>query len=251
MTEPTIIFENEFVVVVNKPVGLLVHTDGRDANKTLVDWFLDHYPQGRGVGESADLADGSLLERSGIVHRLDRETSGVMILAKNQATYEALKDEFHNRQIYKEYRAFVYGWMKDKRGNINRPIGRSRHGPRRRSAERGSVGKQRSAITDWQLLKQGTYGAKAERFAYLKLVPKTGRTHQLRAHLKAIHRPIVGDELYAPSSLRAGSNLDIDRLALHAHCLEIKLPNLDQQSFTAPIPQIFTTTLKRMEIIDE
>ena len=203
------------------------------------------------MGEPANLADGSPLERSGIIHRLDRETSGVMILAKTQTTYEALKAEFHNKHTYKEYRAFVYGWMKDKRGNINRPIGRSRRDPRRRSAERGSVGRQRSAITDWQLLKQGTYGAKAERFAYLKLVPKTGRTHQLRAHLKAAHRPIVGDELYAPASLRAGSNLDIDRLALHAYRLEIKLPNLDRQSFTAPIPPIFTTALERIQMIAE
>ena len=91
-----------------------------------------------------------------------------MILAKTEAAYQLLKTEFHDRHVYKEYRAFVYGWMKDKRGSINRPIGRSRRNPRRRSAERGSVGKQRPAMTDWELLKQGVCGPEAERFTYLK-----------------------------------------------------------------------------------
>ena len=169
-----------------------------------------------------------------------------MILAKTDDAYRWLKAEFQSRRVYKEYQAIVYGWMKDKRGSINRPIGRSKRDSRRRSAERGAAGKLRSATTDWELLKQGTYGPGAERFAYLKLVPKTGRTHQLRAHLKAIDRPIVGDGLYAQAPLRAGSNLDLDRLALHAHRLEISLPDSSKHEFISPLPEILATAVARI-----
>ncbi len=239
MTDPEIIFETESVLVINKPAGLLVHANGQNTDRTVADWLLDYYPPSRGVGEVGRLADGSPFERSGIVHRLDRETSGVMILAKTEAAYCLLKAEFHERRAYKEYRAFVYGFMTDKRGVIDRPIGRSRRDSRRRSAERGAAGKCRPATTDWDLLKQGDGGTNAERFAYLKLVTKTGRTHQLRVHLKSINRPIVGDELYAPAKLRAGSDLGIDRLALHAYRLEIMLPNgIGTKSLVAPLPSV-------------
>ena len=246
MTNLEIIFETESVLVINKPAGLLVHADKQSTDWTVVDWLLDYYPQSQGVGEEERLPDGSLLERSGIVHRLDRETSGVMILAKTQAAYQLLKAEFHERRAYKEYRAFVYGFMAEKRGVIDRPIGRSRRDPRRRSAQRGATGNCRPAITDWELLKQGFDGTQAERFAYLKLVPKTGRTHQLRAHLKAIDRPIVGDGLYAPASLRAGNNLSINRLALHAYRLEIMLPDSEPKSFVAPLPTVLIEAEERI-----
>ena len=246
MTNIPIIFENESVVVIDKPAGILVHTDGQSTDQTVVDWFLNHCPDSRGVGESASLPDGLPLERSGVVHRLDRETSGVMILVKTDDAYRCLKEEFRARRVYKEYHTIVYGWMKEKRGNINRPIGRSRRDSRCRSAQRGAAGKLRSATTDWELLKQGTYGPEAEHFAYLKLIPQTGRTHQLRAHLKAIDRPIVGDGLYAPAALRAGSNLDLDRLALHAHCLELSLPHSGKHEFVSPLPAMLTDAVLRI-----
>lgn len=230
---PAILYEDNGVLVIDKPAGLIVHDSGRTEGETVVDWFIQYAPEAKGVGESQTLQDGTRIERHGIVHRLDRETSGVMVLAKTQAAHAHLKKQFHDRLVKKEYRAFVYGVMKERQGTIARPIGRSASDPRRRSAEKGSKGLRRGAVTDWELLTQN------DAYAYLKLLPTTGRTHQLRVHLKAISRPIVGDILYAPTHLLESDNLGIDRLALHAHVLTLELPSGEQKTFTAPLPGSF------------
>ena len=232
--EPTILYESDDVLVIDKPVGLLVHADGKTDATTVVDWFIAQHPEAKGVGEQAADQAGNELDRSGIVHRLDRETSGVMILAKNQKAYEHLKYQFHERLVLKEYRALVYGRINDRWGTINRPIGRSVKDHRRRSAERGAKGVLREAITDFERIGMGEYND--EPFSYVKLFPKTGRTHQLRAHLRAIDRPIVGDALYAAHLAERSNHLDLDRLALHAHILEIMLPNKQTERFIAPVP---------------
>ncbi len=235
--EPEVLFENESLVVINKPIGWLVHEDGKTEAPTVVEWFLSRTPEVKGVGEPAKAQDGQELERSGVVHRLDKETSGVMVLAKTQDVYQWLKDKFQNREIHKEYRAFVYGRIHDRWGTINRPIGRSSKDSRIRSAMPGAKGNLREAITDFERIGVGEHDG--ESFSYLKLLPKTGRTHQLRAHLRALDRPIVGDQLYADYKIKDSNNLGIDRLALHAHILEWSLPNGDQQRFIAPVPLIF------------
>jgi len=232
--EPTVLYESDDVVVIDKPVGLLVHADGKTEATTVVDWFLARCPEAKGVGEQANDQVGNELDRSGIVHRLDRETSGVMILAKNQKAYEHLKYQFHERLVLKEYRALVYGRINDRWGTINRPIGRSVKDYRRRSAERGAKGVLREAITDFERIGMGEFND--EPFSYIKLFPKTGRTHQLRAHLRAIDRPIVGDTLYAAHLQERSNHLDLDRLALHAHVLEIMLPDKQTERFIAPVP---------------
>jgi len=232
--EPTILYESDDVLVIDKPVGLLVHADGKTEDTTVVDWFLARTPDADGVGEQANDQAGNELNRSGIVHRLDRETSGVMILAKNQIAYEHLKYQFHERLVLKEYRALVYGRINDRWGTINRPIGRSVKDHRRRSAERGAKGVLREAITDFERIGMGEFND--EPFSYVKLFPKTGRTHQLRAHLRAIDRPIVGDGLYASHLKERSNHLDLDRLALHAHILEIMLPSKQTERFIAPVP---------------
>jgi 23S rRNA pseudouridine1911/1915/1917 synthase len=232
--EPTILHESDDVIVIDKPVGLLVHADGKTDAPTVVDWFLARCPESQGVGEQANDQAGNELDRSGIVHRLDRETSGVMILAKNQKAYEHLKYQFHERLVLKEYRALVYGRINDRWGTINRPIGRSVKDYRRRSAERGAKGVLREAITDFERIGMGEFND--EPFSYIKLFPKTGRTHQLRAHLRAIDRPIVGDTLYAAHLQERSNHLDLDRLALHAHVLEIMLPDKQTERFIAPVP---------------
>ncbi|MCB9810650.1 MAG: RluA family pseudouridine synthase [Candidatus Nomurabacteria bacterium] len=235
---PEIIYEDDEVLVINKPYGLLVHEDWQSGPEgTVVDWFLSQVPGAKGVGEETLKPDGSKLERSGIVHRLDRETSGVMILAKTQKAHAFLKAQFHDRLAKKEYRAFVYGRIHDKWGTINRPIGRSAKDFKKRSAERGAKGVLREAITHFERIGVGEY--KDEAFSYLKLMPQTGRTHQLRVHLKAIDRPIVGDKLYADKKITVSNNLELDRLALHAHILDIVLPNEERQRFIAPIPPEF------------
>ena len=241
---PEILFENESVLVVNKPVGLLVHADGKTTDSTLVDWFVAYCPAAQGVGESATDREGNELDRSGVVHRLDRETSGVLILAKTQVAYEHLKQQFQDRLVHKEYRALVHGRINDRWGTINRPIGRSVKDHRRRSAERGAKGVLREAITEFERIGMGEY--QDEPFSYVKLFPKTGRTHQLRAHLRAIDRPIVGDDLYAAHLKERSNHLMMERMALHAHILELALPDGEQERFIAPVPQAIEEGAERI-----
>jgi 23S rRNA pseudouridine1911/1915/1917 synthase len=228
-----IIYENDDMIVVNKPSGIMVHGDGKSGNSTIVDWFLARTPLARGVGEPGLTQDGIPLERSGVVHRLDRETSGTLVLAKTQEAFLYLKAQFHDRKIRKEYRAFVYGNMKEKWGTVNRPIGRSAKDFRLRSAERGARGTLREATTDWELIGQ------SKTHAYLKILPKTGRTHQIRVHMKAIGHPVVCDSLYAPKETKEKDNLGFDRLALHAYSLRLVNPRGEDQTFIAPFQQDF------------
>ncbi len=237
----SVIYEDADVVVINKPEGVLVHEDGEEVQEggreTVTEWLLDHVPEARGVGEPGVGKDGTPLERSGVVHRLDRETSGVLILAKTQQAFEYLKHQFQSRAVEKEYRAFVYGTLKERWGRIERPIGRSAKDFRLRSAQRGARGTLREAVTDWELVGQTTT------HAYLKVFPKTGRTHQIRVHLKAINHPIVCDHLYAPNQ---PCNLGFTRLALHAHALGITLPSGEAKRFVAPLPQVFIDAVDAM-----
>lgn len=239
-----ILFENDDVVVVNKPAGIAVHADGRSDTPTVVDWLLAHTPIARGVGEMQMSQDGKSLERSGVVHRLDTDTSGVLMLAKTQDSFTHLKAQFHDRLAKKAYRAFVYGAMKEQWGMIDRKIGRSARDFRLRSAQRGAKGTLRDAVTDWECIKTGEYDG--ERFSELRLVPKTGRTHQLRVHLKAIDRPIVCDPLYANTQPQNSNNLGLNRLALHAHQLTIVLPDGTEQTFKAPLPDAFVAAANRI-----
>jgi 23S rRNA pseudouridine1911/1915/1917 synthase len=246
MAEPVVLFEDSSVLVVSKPYGMLVHEDwGSGSEGTLVDWFLKKVPSAKGVGEQTVTAQGKVLERSGVVHRLDRETSGVMVLAKTAEAHAHLKAQFHDRLAKKEYRAFVYGRMHDRWGTIDRPIGRSAQDFKLRSAQRGARGTLRPAVTDWERIASGEYNG--EIFSYLKLIPKTGRTHQLRVHLKANDRPIVQDPLYSGKLRLQSNNLGLDRLALHAHVLEIELPSGQVERFIAPVPHEFELAAERLE----
>ena len=241
LDETCILFEDETILVINKPSGIIVHSDGRNRETSVVDWFLTRVPEARGVGEPGFSPQGVLLERSGVVHRIDRETSGVLVLAKTQSAFEHLKHQFHDHLVRKEYRAFVYGTMKEQWGTIDRPIGRSATDFRLRSAQRGARGMLRPAITNWELIGQN------ETCAYLRLFPKTGRTHQLRVHLKAIGRPILMDPLYAPEQLRKGENLEFSRLALHAYSLRINNPSGEEMTYIAPFPLDFEIAAAHLE----
>lgn len=240
MNDIEIIYEDEEVLVINKPAGLLVHSDGFSTDMTVADWFLARVPEAALVGEPQTLKNGVVIARPGVVHRLDKDTSGVMILAKTQKAFGHLKKQFRDRLAKKEYRAFVYGTMKEKWGTINRPIGRSKSDRRRRSAERGSTGVRRQAVTDWELILQN------DQYAYLKFFPKTGRTHQIRVHGKAMSRPIVGDALYTPKLVKEMGDLGIGRLALHAHQLTLELPGGEKKTFTAPVPSVFEAALAKI-----
>lgn len=232
--EPTVLFENDDVLVIDKPVGMLVHSDGVSSAETVVDWFLKRVPTARGVGETSFSQTGEKLERSGVVHRLDRETSGVLVLAKTANAHTHLKAQFHDRLVKKEYRAIVYGPMRERWGTINKKIGRSASDFRLRSALPGARGTLREAVTDWECIGQAEI--EGEQFSYLKVLPKTGRTHQIRVHLRAIERPIVQDPLYATHLKESSHHLGLMRLALHAHTLELVLPSSERERFIAPVP---------------
>lgn len=207
-----VLYEDDDVLVIDKPARLLVHADGSSDEKTLVDWLMDNYPTINNVGEPQILKDGSQINRPGIVHRLDRDTSGVMIIAKNDNSFANLKSQFKNRQIKKAYLALCHDPFKDPKasGVIDLPIGRSPADFRRWSAQPGARGQLREAKTEYFLLEQ------VDGYSLLFCQPHTGRTHQIRAHLKAIHHPIVCDQLYAGKKPCIKS---INRQALHARAL--------------------------------
>lgn len=232
--ELSILYEDADVVAVSKPAGLITHSDGRTEEDTAEAWFKRTYKL-----ESTETAP------VGYVHRLDRDTSGVLVFAKTPAAYEFLRKAFHDREVKKEYLAFVYGAPKKKKGTIDFDIGRSRSDFRLRSAQPKAKGRLREALTNYEVL------AETEGYALMKMIPETGRTHQIRVHLKAIHHPIVGDSLYAPGlsksraignklqSFRAPNHpaaLGITRLGLHAYELDVPLPSGSRARIVAPIP---------------
>ncbi len=242
-----ILYEDEFLLALDKPSGLLVHSDGRSDGDTLVDWVRANYPALEEVGEVQTLQNGETVKRPGIVHRLDRETSGVILVAKTHEAFAYLKDQFQNRKVEKIYHAVVWGhFSQDKMsGVIDKPIGRSASDFRKWSAEFGAKGELREAVTEYKVLapvnnspltplllqERGT----KPQFSYLEVKPKTGRTHQIRVHLKAISHPVVGDKLYGPET----PNPIFNRLALHAFSIKLELPNETFITIESPLPEEF------------
>ena len=234
-----ILFGNEEVIVLDKPSGLRVHSDGRSDAETLVDQLLQTYPEIEGVGETQRLPDGGIIDRPGIVHRLDTDTSGVMVVARTQESFENLKKQFQEHQVVKIYHAFIYGSLPDEEGVIDRPIAKNKKNFRLWSAQRGARGKSREAVTEYKVLKAGP------EYSFVELQPKTGRTHQLRVHMKAIHHPIVCDPLYAPNH---DCLLGFGRLALHSKKISFKLLSGEKLSFEAPYPQDFQKALQILNL---
>lgn len=239
--ELPVLYEDSDIVVINKPDGVMTHGDGRTTEETVADWFARTYPASAEVGEPLTLPDGSLLARPGIVHRLDTDTSGALILAKTPEAYAFFKQAFHDRTIQKTYLAFTYGVPKERKGVITFPIGRSRKDFRLRSAQFKAKGTLRDAITNYEVIADiGTH-------SLMKLTPQTGRTHQIRVHLKAIHHPIVGDALYAPNHPK---DLGFSRLGLHAWSLRIPLLSGGEQLVEAPLPEDLAKALGRFALAE-
>ncbi len=248
-----LLYEDDDIVAVNKPAGLVVHSDGKTTEPSLVDWILQKYPEAKEVGEPSRTPEGETIYRPGIVHRLDRETSGVMLVAKTQKGFENLKKQFQDHQIKKEYHAFVYGeiypvrsregsqrvstsnGMKSEKGIIDRPIGRSNKDFRMWSAQRGARGELREAVTEYQVI------SRKNGYSFVHVFPKTGRTHQIRVHFKAINYPLVADSLYASGR---ENTLGFTRLALHSYQTTFTDFSGASHAVIAPYPEDFENALK-------
>lgn len=243
---PEIIFENDEILVINKPAGLIVHSDGRTKEKSVAEWVVQRYPGLAEVGEAWVSPQGETVPRPGVVHRLDRTTSGVMVIAKTQTAYEFLKEQFQNRSVKKTYQAFVYGHMKTDTGIIEAEIVRIRSTPPRWGVKRAGEKdkKHRHAITEWRVLMRGADPELNEAVSLLEVMPKTGRTHQIRVHLKAVNHPIVCDPLYATGK---PCLLGFSRPALHARFITITLQPGKQKTFEASLPEDFLRAEKEMK----
>ena len=236
---PTIIYEDDNILAINKPANLLVHPTQagifnfqfpiskqipnskfqipNSDEKTLIDWLLKKYPEIKKVGDEPTL-------RPGIVHRLDKETSGVLIVAKNQKTFEFLKKQFQERKVKKAYIALVKGKIQKPKGKIDTPIKR--------------FTKTREAETEYEVIKR------FEGYTLLRVSPKTGRTHQIRIHLKSIGHPVVCDKLYTK---KPHCPFGLKRHFLHASSLELTLPDNARIKIDANMPEDLQQALKSLK----
>jgi len=262
------LYEDADCAVVNKPAGLMVHPDGRNKGPFLTDWIIERFPDAVLADEPMKAPDGSLTRRPGIVHRLDRDTSGALLIAKTAAGYASLKNQFRDKAIAKKYLAFVWGEIKEEFGTITRPIGRNSGDFRRWSAQPGARGEIREAETYWTRLWTGEAEeeirdkrevkreeskkaegqkeeSKTEKFSLIQAEPKTGRTHQIRVHFLAIHHPIICDALYAEKRPPA---LGFKRLALHSRSIGFETLAEKRMEIAAPLPEDFARACAELAI---
>jgi 23S rRNA pseudouridine1911/1915/1917 synthase len=232
-----VVYEDDDLVVVNKPAGLVVHSGAGFHGETLVNALLFRY------GSALSRQGGA--ERPGIVHRLDKGTSGVIAVARSDATHDALVRQFQARTVEKEYAAIVFGSPAQNAGVVDLPIGRDRTDRTKISA---NTDRPREASTRWQLDED------LDGFALLRAWPKTGRTHQIRVHLASIHHPCVGDARYAgarwknePDAVRRRAARDFARPALHALRLSLDHPRTGERMvFSAPLPDDLESLLSTL-----
>jgi 23S rRNA pseudouridine1911/1915/1917 synthase len=228
-----IVYEDDDLLVVNKPAGMVVHVGAGVRSGTLVNALLYH------IGTLARAA-GDL--RPGIVHRLDRMTSGLVVVAKNDAAHRDLSDQFKSREVHKTYLALVHGRVAAEDGEIGEPVGRD---PRRRIRMRTAGIAARQAQTRYQVKQRFSH------FTLLEVHPLTGRTHQIRVHLASIRHPVVGDTLYgAPSQLRIDGSEEktLARNFLHAAAISFRHPRSGENlKFRAALPLELERFLKRIE----
>jgi len=226
-----ILYEDTHIIIINKEAGLVVHPAPGHNKGTLINRLLYHCPELEGIG-------GKL--RPGIVHRLDKDTSGIMVVAKNDAAHTNLAAQFKSRKIKKIYLALVHGTVKDGSGSISLPIGR--HPSDRKKISTVSR-KSRSAKTFWKVIEHFN-GA-----TFLELDLKTGRTHQIRVHCAAINHPIVGDPVYGGKKAARNLPTSVPRQMLHAWRLEFAHPVTGEaMSFESPIPQDMEKVIETLRV---
>ncbi len=235
--EITILYEDENLLAVDKPPGIIIFPETKVNEKTLADFLLELHPWFKAVGQPP---------RYGIVHRLDKETSGILLIAKNNETLAFLQDQFKKRLVEKKYLTLAVGKIKDKRGVIETLIGRAPKDRRKQKAypKIGAEEKTglREAKTIWQ--KQGEFSDKTNIYTLLEVQPETGRKHQIRCHLAYLGHPVSGDKLYAFKSQPTPKALT--RQFLHASYLKIKLPDGKGIEIKSDLPPDLTQVLKNL-----
>ncbi len=224
-----VIYEDADVIVVNKPVGLVVHPAPGHPNGTLVNALLFH------CGDSLSGVGGEL--RPGIVHRIDRDTSGLIIVAKNDAAHLALSAQLQDHSLYREYETVVIGGMRDDEGTIHAPIGRHTRDRKRMAIDRQQG---REAVTHWTVL------ARYAGYTHLRCRLETGRTHQIRVHLASIGHPVLGDLVYGMKKPYPG----LVGQCLHARRLSFIHPRTGERiTVECPLPDYFTTVLHKLNLL--
>lgn len=242
-----VLYEDSDCIVLDKAAGMTVHPAAGHWSGTLVNALLHHCPDIDGIGG---------VRRPGIVHRLDKDTSGVMVVAKNGFAYQSLVRQFKQRRVEKEYIAVARGRVSKERGIIDRPIGRHRS-DRKKMSSMHFLNRAREAVTEWTVEERFTFGAGAPPCGFatlLRLRPRTGRTHQIRVHLADLGHPLVGDRVYGRKrQLGASQSLgdplveSFPRQALHADKLIFDHPRTGNRlEFVAPLPDDLKGLLRHL-----
>lgn len=238
MPEIEIIYEDKDLIVVNKPPGVSAHGGLRVTGPLLTDFLIERFPEVKTVGDFPHF-------RPGLVHRLDRDTSGVMVVARNQESFTALKELFMTRQIEKIYWAMVVGHLREREGRIELSIGRLRSNPSRQTVRRNASDQhlkgEKEAETFYHVLKEG------EGFSLVELKPKTGRMHQLRVHLKAIGHPVACDRKYGGLHVKCPTGAA--RQMLHARSISFSFPPGRRLFFEADLPQDMKLALRETGMV--
>jgi 23S rRNA pseudouridine1911/1915/1917 synthase len=220
-----VIFEDSDILIIDKPSGIVVHPFDFSNEETLVDFLHENYPDTFSIDNSITLQDDRVIKLGGIVHKLDRETSGVMVIAKNKEAFDELKKVFTEHVIEKTYTAVIEGALEKDSFRIDAPLGRGKRDYKQSTNPLNPRGALREAITDIEVLER------RKATTLVQLTPRTGRTHQLRAHMASIGHPIVGDIAY-------GSTNKNSRIMLHAQRISFKLEN-EIQTFATELPVEF------------
>ncbi|MGC6769947.1 RluA family pseudouridine synthase [Enterococcus sp. LJL51] len=219
----TIVYEDQDVAVINKPQGMVVHPAAGHPKGTLVNALMYHIK---------DLSSINGIIRPGIVHRIDKDTSGLLMVAKNDKAHEALAEQLKEKTSVRKYLALVHGEISHDKGEINAPIGRSKADRKMQAVIEGG----KPAVTHFQVLER------FNDFTLIELQLETGRTHQIRVHMKYIGYPVAGDPLYGPKKTLAGQGQ-----FLHAKLLGFTHPTTGEyMEFEAPLPEIFEKTLEQL-----
>jgi 23S rRNA pseudouridine1911/1915/1917 synthase len=222
-----IIYNDENIIAIDKPAGIPVHPVNLDEVNTLANGLIYHFPEIKKVGDNSKI-------RPGIVHRLDKNTSGVMVLARNKKAYEELKRKFKEREIEKKYLAIVYGKLNKKEGIVEKSIARSSNYKKQVIAGGKTKTKIRPAVTKYKVILE------MENYSLVELEPKTGRMHQIRVHMKYIGHPILGDKVYKLK--RVQTLMMAKRQILHAQGIKFSLFG-HEYNFFAEIPEDFKKVL--------